>query len=209
MKQLAFFFDADKCSGCKVCAAACKDKKNLAAGRKFRKVYHLTTGEWKLVNGAYEHQKVGGYNLSVACMHCEKPACMEVCPANAIGKREDGIVYIDQERCIGCESCAYECPYHAPSLDAEIGKMNKCDFCRDSLAENETPACVGACMERALHYGEYSELIKKFGKNQQISPLASPDRTNPSIVLKAHRNYSGKNGMTEVSFTDEIQPYEQ
>ncbi|MGE4266761.1 MAG: 4Fe-4S dicluster domain-containing protein [Deferribacterales bacterium] len=207
MKQYAFYINVDKCSGCKVCVAACKDKKNLAAGRKFRKVYTCATGEWTLKNGVYEHKNAGGYNISVSCMHCRKPVCIEVCPANAIKKRKDGIVFHDETLCIGCESCCNACPYHAPSFNRETQTVSKCDFCRETIGTEELPACVAACMERALDFGEYSELVKKYGNTNMIQPLPKPV-TQPSVVITPHRNYSGKGGMTEVSLPDEVQAYE-
>jgi anaerobic dimethyl sulfoxide reductase subunit B (iron-sulfur subunit) len=208
MKQFAFFFDANKCSGCKVCAAACKDKNDLPTGRKFRKVYVMGTGEWVLKDGVHEHQKVGGYSLSISCMHCAKPACMEVCPVGAIGKREDGIVFIDQELCIGCESCASACPYGAPSFDSTTGKTSKCDFCRDTIGTNEQPACVSACMERAISYGEYEELVKKHGNISSVKPLDNSGKTKPSFVIKPHRNFNGKGEMVDSSLPEETQAYE-
>lgn len=217
MARFAFAFDANKCTGCKVCAAACKDKNDLAAGRKFRKVYVMATGGWSEPNaaGTSTHQKVGGYNLSIACMHCEEPACKPVCPVGAIGKRPDGIVYIDQNLCIGCQSCVTACPYGAPSFDKTqadeangiLGKTNKCDFCRDSIAAGEQPACVGACVGRALDCGEYDDMVAKYGTENVIQPLPAAD-TKPSYVVKPHRNFPGKEGMVHTGLPEEIQAHD-
>ena len=83
MSQLGFFIDVSKCVGCKTCQVACKDKNNLEVGRNFRHVVEYAGGDWKPLHGAWV-QDVFAYYVSVACNHCAKPACAEVCPKDAI-----------------------------------------------------------------------------------------------------------------------------
>ena len=86
MTQLGFFVDLSKCTGCKTCQVACKDKNNLEVGRNFRRVSEYAGGTWKEVHGAWQ-QDVFAYYVSIACNHCAKPGCVEVCPKQAITKR--------------------------------------------------------------------------------------------------------------------------
>ncbi len=117
-RQYAFYFDSSACSGCKACQVACKDKNGLETGILWRRVYEISGGDWLQVGDAWQ-SSVYAYNLSIACNHCEKPICMEVCPAGAIYKRADGIVLIETSQCLGCGYCSWACPYDAPQYDEE------------------------------------------------------------------------------------------
>lgn len=188
MKQLGFYVDVSKCTGCKTCAVACKDKNNLEVGRNFRRVAEYAGGEWKQVKGAWK-QNVFAYYTSISCNHCAEAPCTKVCPTGAHAKRaEDGLVLIDAKKCIGCKMCATACPYGAPQFDEKAGKMSKCDACVDRLAEGKLPSCVESCPQRALDFGDVKELEKKYGKSAAIAPLPSPSVTKPSLIVKAPRN---------------------
>ena len=99
-----------------------------------------------------------------SCLHCETPACVTVCPTGASYKRgEDGIVLVDEDKCIGCQLCAWACPYGAREIDTRKGTMQKCTLCVDRIY-NETldeqdrqPACVKACPTRARHFGDFGD----------------------------------------------------
>lgn len=187
MTQLGFYVDVAKCTGCKTCAVACKDKNNLPVGINFRRVTEYAGGEWKNVDGAWT-QDVFAYYLSISCNHCNDPACVKVCPTDAHAKRPDnGLVLIDQENCIGCKKCATACPYGAPQFDAQSKTMRKCDGCQDLLAEGKPPACVDSCPQRALEFGDITELRKKYGKLAEIAPLPPASRTDPSLVVHPSR----------------------
>ena len=151
MTQYGFYFDASKCTGCKTCMVACKDKNNLPVGMNFRRVTEFSGGNWRQdrATGAW-HQDAFAYYLSISCNECSDPACVKVCPTKAHFKRaEDGLVLIDPKKCIGCGACLAACPYGAPQLDREARKMRKCDTCLDRREKGLNPACVDACPQRA------------------------------------------------------------
>lgn len=190
-KQLAFYFDASSCTGCKACALACKDRSDLPVGINWRKVYQYEGGGWVPHPNNKDilvPSNLFVYSLSAACMHCEKPICTEVCPASAISKREDGVVLIDQNKCIGCRYCEWACPYGAPQFSEEKGHMTKCDFCQDLQANGQKPACVDACVMRALKVGELAELREKYGDHAAVEPLPSEDLTHPAFVMTPHKH---------------------
>ncbi len=182
----AFYFDSSSCSGCKACQVACKDKHNLPLGVLWRRVYEVAGGEWQPQGEAWLSM-VFAYNLSIACNHCEKPICVEVCPTTAMHQRPDGIVLVDADKCVGCKYCAWACPYGAPQFDEAAGRMTKCTFCADNLAEGEPPSCVAACPMRALDFGERADLETRHGPLKPVYPLPEAALTRPSLALTPHR----------------------
>lgn len=151
--QLAFYFDQPYCTGCKTCETACKDKNGLAPGQYYRRVQEFEEGGYiKSGSGVIPHIEV--LFLSAGCHHCPQPACVKACPAGALEKREqDGIVTVRPEKCTGCRRCVRHCPHGALQFLPQTGKMGKCDFCLDLLAQGQAPACVSACPMRVLDYG--------------------------------------------------------
>ncbi|MDR3053025.1 MAG: 4Fe-4S dicluster domain-containing protein [Coriobacteriales bacterium] len=209
MAQYGFYFDSDKCTGCKTCQVACKETYGLPTDTLWRKVPNYQGGSWKLdeATGIYEAQNVFGYFVSMACNHCAAPACVAVCPVAALEKNgETGIVSLDERLCIGCGSCETACPYSAPSLWEAKGIFTKCDMCSALVAEGDVPVCVSGCLMRALDFGELTELQGKYGTGDvEVEPLPA-DSTGPSLVLKPHRNAqkSGAGTGETVSLLEEI-----
>ncbi len=187
--QFAFFIDSDACSGCKTCQVACNDRNDLARGLHWRRVYEVTAGGWERRDGGWIPSVVA-YNLSVACHHCLEPICAAVCSPGAVVKREDGVVLIDESRCNRCQSCRVSCPYGAIRLDPVYG-VSKCDFCADELTAGRPPACVAACPNRALDFGDLEKLRKEHGTVGQVFPLPSAVANKPALVIKPHRNLAG------------------
>jgi len=105
------------------------------------------------------------------CNHCQNPPCVRVCPTKATFKRKDGIVMMDQHRCIGCRFCMAGCPFGARSFNYKdprpfikeenkeyptrtIGVVEKCTFCFERLAKGLIPACVEASQNAAKEAGK-------------------------------------------------------
>lgn len=193
-KQYAFYVNLANCNGCKACQIACKDKNDLPIGIRWRRIAEYTGGSWLPNGGMDQPEGVFAYYMSVSCMHCEQPTCVDVCPAAAITKRADGVVLINQDQCIGCRYCQWACPYGAPQFNETKGVMSKCNFCEDLLAKGERPACVDACPMRALEFGELTELRAKYGNTNALEPLPQANLTKPALVLTPHKNaqVSGK-----------------
>jgi anaerobic dimethyl sulfoxide reductase subunit B (iron-sulfur subunit) len=195
-KQLAFYFDASACADCKACQIACKEKNDLPIGVLWRRVYQYEGGSWTEspdFKGIMVPNNVFSYSLSIACMHCGKPLCADICPTAAITKNDDGIVLIDADKCIGCRYCEWACPYDAPQFNEELGVMTKCDFCQDLLAQGLNPACVDNCVMRCLDYGDINELRAKYGNLAEVEPLPKADITEPAFVVTPHK-FTQKSG---------------
>lgn len=187
--QYGFFVDTTKCSGCKTCQIACKDRGELPVDVNWRRVYEYGGGQWQhSANNTFE-QDVFSYYVSVACNHCSHPVCVKACPTGACHKRAaDGLVHINVSLCIGCQSCARACPYDAPQFDQAKGVMTKCDGCFDRIEKGRLPICVDSCPLRALDFGSMEQLRQKYGENADILPLPSSSVTNPNLIIKVNVN---------------------
>ncbi|MFC1848909.1 sulfate reduction electron transfer complex DsrMKJOP subunit DsrO [candidate division CSSED10-310 bacterium] len=121
------------------------------------------------INRELQHQ-----NVFVLCNHCDNPPCVRVCPTQATWGRDDGIVMMDQHRCIGCRYCIAACPYGSRSFNYKdprlflktqnpeyptrtLGVVEKCTFCAERLAKNLQPACVEACQDGELVFGNLND----------------------------------------------------
>ncbi len=191
-KEYNFHLDATACAGCRACQIACKDKHGLEVGRLWRRVYEVTGGGWHPAGPTWTSD-VFAFNLSIACNHCRRPICVEVCPAQAITRRNDGIVLLDSERCLGCSYCEWACPYSAPQFDAARGCMTKCSFCADEIDADRPPVCVSACPLRVLEF----EVVDSDGtpatrqidsRNRPHKPLPEASLTEPALIIKPHRD---------------------
>jgi anaerobic dimethyl sulfoxide reductase subunit B len=219
----AFTFDASACSGCKACQIACKDKNGLPVGVLWRRVYEISGGTWQKQGEAWTAD-VFAYNLSIACNHCVHPKCAGVCPTDAYVVRPDGIVYIDESKCMGCGYCAWACPYSAPQYNSDLRHMTKCNFCYDNLDAGLPPACVAACPLRVLDFAPTVENPRMIEDNQppmvngqdfQILwetpgkahpfPLPVFSRTQPHLAIKPHAGML--NGLEKaISNQEEVKP---
>jgi anaerobic dimethyl sulfoxide reductase subunit B (iron-sulfur subunit) len=167
-KQYGFYYDVSRCIQCRTCEVACKSIRNVEPGLKWRRVVEIWGGEFPNVTRTF---------FSLACMHCGKPACMEVCPTSAITKRaEDGIVVVDRDKCNGCQECFYACPFDVPQFGND-GTMQKCDFC---IEIGGKPACAASCPAEAIHYGTMEEL-SELATGKVAEKLTGP--TEPSIFI--------------------------
>jgi len=184
-KRYGFYLDTSSCTGCKACQIACKDKNDLPVGILWRRVVEIQGGDW-LPRGKAWLTTAFTYFVSAACMHCEMPICVEVCPTKALGQRDDGIVLIDSDRCMGCRYCEMACPYKAPQFNLTQNVMTKCDFCYDLIDTGKSPACVSACQMRVLHFGDIDELRAAHGMVDNLYPLPAPGLTKPALVLTPH-----------------------
>ena len=166
-----------RCIGCRACQVACKDKNNLEIGILFRnaKTYEV---------GTYPNAQM--FNYSNSCNHCSNPACLAACSSGAIYKDEQGCVIIDTAYCDGCGRCVEICPYEVPKLNAD-GLAIKCDACAYLRAKGQKPACVDACPNRALDFGDVDELKAKYGADlvSDLAILPDSSMTNANVYIKA------------------------
>ena len=173
-KQHGFYFTADNCIACHACEAACSEKNDNAGHIAFRSVGFIEGGTYP----DYRRQ-----NISMACNHCDDPVCLKGCPTRAYTKfAEYGAVLQDPDICFGCGYCTWVCPYNAPQLDPVEGTVSKCNMCVDRLEVGLKPACVSACLGKALEFGVIENTPEdRFQVEAQIPGFPDPSITNPNI----------------------------
>jgi molybdopterin-containing oxidoreductase family iron-sulfur binding subunit len=175
----AMAVDLHKCGGaqgCTDCIAACDRAHNVP---HFQERKHEIKWIWTEPydrtfpdqGNRYTNDALRERRVLVLCNQCDNPPCVRVCPVQATWKREDGIIMMDYHRCIGCRYCMAACPYGARSFNwldprphvqevnpefptRTIGVVEKCNFCEERLAKGKQPACVEACKEKALVFGD-------------------------------------------------------
>lgn len=145
-RQYAFHFDATKCIGCKCCVVACKEQNNNPAAITWRKVGEIEADEYPRTKRLY---------LSMGCNHCLEPACMAGCPTDSYTKDpSSGIVLHNDDTCVGCQYCIWNCPYGAPRYNPRRRIVTKCDMCYPRLTHGQIPACVDSCPQGAIQIEE-------------------------------------------------------
>jgi Fe-S-cluster-containing dehydrogenase component len=161
--------DTSRCFGCRTCMVACKMEHNIPVGTFRTKVLNSKgTIEWDAYEGTFSNVTLTF--MTSMCQQCDSPACAEVCPTGATIKRDDGIVYVDETLCIGCQSCELACPYDARSINTETGIEEKCTMCMERLDNGEVPMCMFCCPVQAIVIGDLnnpeSEVSKKLADNE-------------------------------------------
>ena len=161
MEKKSLLVDMDLCYGCFSCEVGCKQEHGLPSGANFITVHQVGPTR---IGGKLKMDFV-----PMACKHCGKPACVEACPEDAIYKRSDGIVLINDEKCTGCQICMEACPFGAPQFVTEKNIVQKCDLCVDRTDRGQVPACVHHCPTEALIFGNPNNLSERIQKRRAES----------------------------------------
>jgi molybdopterin-containing oxidoreductase family iron-sulfur binding subunit len=195
-KRWVMILDLAKCRNARKCVEACQSAHQL---RPYE--YHINTLVMK------ESVNTQPYFMPKQCQHCDNPPCVSVCPVDATFKRQDGIVLIDNERCIGCRFCMAACPYSArifhwqepkeltasetdnPEYDVELnvpqkkGTISKCLFSADLLREGELPYCVTACPNGVFWFGDENEDAVTNGTTRETAVMSELLKNNAGYRL--------------------------
>lgn len=183
-RKWVMVIDLSKCDGCKQCTLACQKMHRTPADREWIRVFQMQDAE-----------ETAPYFFPKPCFHCDNPPCTKVCPVGATFKRQDGIVLIDNERCIGCRFCIAACPYstryfnwgrpHRSPEDRNtayspetghprrVGTAEKCDFCPEMLEAGHLPECASGCAMGAIYFGDQREnaVTNSKGETERLSKL--------------------------------------
>ncbi|MDT8414812.1 MAG: 4Fe-4S dicluster domain-containing protein [Flavobacteriaceae bacterium] len=183
-KKFVMVIDLARCKNALKCQESCNKNHYITGDNAWLKVYKMQDSE-----------AAAPYWMPTTCMHCDKPPCVTVCPVDATFKRKDGIVLIDNERCIGCRFCMAACPYsirvfnwNEPEQPEEIksmppnpdyagmpsikGTVDKCDFCPHMIHQGELPHCVTACPNGVFFFGDkYEDTVTNGAETFRLSEL--------------------------------------
>lgn len=196
MTRYGMVIDLERCIGCNACTIACKAAHWTPPGVFWGRVLEKEIGTYPSVSRIF---------LPVLCNHCSDALCVSVCPTGASYRREDGLVLINYNRCIGCRACMQACPYgarffvqddrgyldgaapgpHELQESASLrGVVTKCDFCAGRMDEGLDPACVEVCPASARYFGDLndpnSEVARLISKNRGFQ-LRPEKGTHPSV----------------------------
>ena len=202
MTRYGMAIDLSRCIGCNTCAVACKVSNNLPKDVWWNVVHTEGRDFADTSKGTYGGEMQLSW-LPVNCMHCENAVGEEVCPTGATVKRDDGIVTVDEETCIGCKSCMEACPYdvrrlieNEPEYYLELpigdpaakshkgGTVEKCDFCAGRIDRGEKPACMELCPGRARYWGDLDDPeseVSQFLSGRNATVLLEEEGTSPSV----------------------------
>lgn len=202
MTRYGMAIDLSRCIGCNTCAVACKVSNNLPKDVWWNVVHTEGRDFADTSKGTYGGEMQLSW-LPVNCMHCENAVCEEVCPTGATVKRDDGIVTVDEETCIGCKSCMEACHYdvrrlieNEPEYYLELpigdpaakshkgGTVEKCDFCAGRIDRGEKPACMELCPGRARYWGDLDDPeseVSQFLSGRNATVLLEEEGTSPSV----------------------------
>src|SRR6056297_3640268 len=205
MTSYGMVIDLERCIGCQACSTACMEENNVSLDHIWNRV--LTEGGDNIDTPAGKYPEDGGDGtgtmsmeyLPMACQHCDNAPCVKVCPVNATYTREDGIVEIDYDVCIGCRYCIAACPYnarvfnwdepeHAPEEGTgdvparPQGVVEKCTFCSHRVDEGLDPTCVVNCPADARIFGDLDDeesTVSKYINQYETNQLLEDRGTNP------------------------------
>lgn len=172
-EQYAFEVDLDACSGCKACVTACHSLNGLDEHETWRDVGLLISSD----------DRPSLQYITSACHHCVEPACLAGCPVKAYDKDpQTGIVRHLDDQCIGCQYCILMCPYDVPKYSHSKGIVRKCDMCRQRLAADEAPACVGACPNQAIRITtvKKADMVAAAAAGDFLASAPDPRQTIPT-----------------------------
>lgn len=148
--EMNFYVDPSRCIGCNSCVEACRECE--------------THPGISMIHLVEIRRKETVQTSPMVCMHCEKPACQAVCPADAIKRTADGVVQSSlKPRCIGCTNCVFACPFGVPKYESEFDQMMKCDMCYDRTSVGKKPMCATVCPSGALFFGTAEEIKERRG----------------------------------------------
>lgn len=177
-KRYGMIYDSNKCIGCQACAVACRSENNVPDSVARLQVW-IEGPVGKFPELAFDFHRQ-------SCVMCEHTPCVSVCPTHASYINQDGVVLIDEKKCVGCKYCIVACPYQARFANPVTGAADKCTFCYENrVSQGKLPACVSTCPTGALSFGDLNDpkspIVQLLKKNRTVRPKEHLN-TRPKVV---------------------------
>ncbi|MBI4203193.1 MAG: 4Fe-4S dicluster domain-containing protein [Chloroflexi bacterium] len=200
----AFVVDIRKCIGCNKCLQACKLENSVPPAAEHSRTWQerYEIGE----DGAVFVDSIGwgetgpesmfpptnhngsepakSFFVPKLCNQCDNPPCVMVCPVSATFKTKDGVVLVDEKRCIGCKYCIQACPYGARFLNPVTKVADKCTWCYQRITKGLPPACVEVCPVGARIFGDLKDPespVRKLLREEMTQVLKPALGTKPKV----------------------------
>lgn len=202
--RYAYLIDIGKCIGCGSCVRACAVENDVPEHffRTWVERFEVSrTGEVEVdsPDGARNgfEPKVSGKDVTKAffvpklCNHCTETPCVQLCPVGASYRTADGVVLVDEQRCIGCGYCVQACPYGSRFIHPHKHVASKCTFCYHRITKGMKPACVQACPVGARKFGDVMQPGDEVAEIIATQPVRV---LKPELMTRPNCFYLGLDG---------------
>lgn len=176
----------DKCIGCGRCVEACKEENSVPKEPFFFRTWverytikkdgevvvrNIDTTITGFIEPISEKDILRTFFVPKLCNQCDNPPCVQVCPVGATFMTDDGVILVDEKRCIGCRYCIQACPYGARYLHPVTQTADKCTFCYHRITQGLLPACVEVCPTQARIFGDVKTAASPLGRFKRMNKL--------------------------------------
>ncbi len=152
MSEYTISLNQERCIACRACEVHCQTKQGEE---------QMKLGRFYTVTEYGKGEQPAASHIFLPCLHCENPWCVHACPTYALYRdTENGMVFLDEELCYGCQACIAACPWEVPQKSEETGEVVKCDYCIDLIEKGMDPACVKGCPTKALNFVSATQGVK-------------------------------------------------
>ncbi len=178
--RLGLVINQERCIGCEACTVACqKENKGL---KGWVRVETQNVSRQDTPEGRFPDLKMNF--MPRLCNQCAEPPCVESCPTEALVKRDDGVVVLEEDSCNACQICLAACPYEAILFNPASDVIEKCNFCVHRIDEGLEPFCVICCEGQALTFGDLNDPdseAARLAAGGQAFQLDTNKSTDPSV----------------------------
>lgn len=194
--RYVFLIDVSKCIGCGSCVRACERENNVPPGhfRTWIERYRVSrSGEAEIEspNGGHDGFQPLESDLEITksffvpklCNHCTNSPCVQLCPVGASFKSPEGVILVDEKRCMGCGYCVQACPFGSRFINPETHTAGKCTMCYHRITKGLLPACVQACPNKARMWGDRKKIgdaVSELIATKQVHVLKPEMLTEPN-----------------------------
>ncbi|MHC4080727.1 MAG: 4Fe-4S dicluster domain-containing protein [Planctomycetota bacterium] len=202
--RYVILIDTRKCIGCGACVRACARENDVPEHyfRTWVERYRISrTGEVRVdsPNGGMDgfEPTVTGEDVTKAfffpkqCCHCTHTPCVQLCPVGASYRTPEGVILVDDKRCIGCGYCVQGCPYGSRFIHPETHTASKCTLCYHRITRGLETACVDACPVGARLIGNRKKVGDKVAEIIATEPVRV---LQPELLTEPNCFYLGLTG---------------